>query len=254
MHLPELKFDDYPPRMEVGRLHNFLFKSKWGWQDFIFQYHPELKEACQELAADTEDNQFNFLARCVAEFKESHKSEIKTNQLKYEEEWRKVEEDFFATLSGVIGIEWPLDREIITAMISINPITPRSLEDWNFAYFYNYHEIADFLETVMHECCHFLYFEKWKELFPEIESKNFDAPYIEWHLSEVIAPIILNDERIQKILKKPAHFYPQHYQNKIGERSIVDFFTELYHQQNNFSDFLKKSYELIRLNEDKFKF
>ena len=52
----------------------------------------------------------------------------------------------------------------------------------------------------------FLYFEKWKSLYPKMDRRKFDTPYIEWHLSEIVAPIILNDKRIQRLLKKRARF------------------------------------------------
>lgn len=84
------------------------------------------------------------------------------------------------------------------------------------------------MEVIMHECCHFLYFEKWKQLFPNINSKKFESPYLEWHLSEILAPIILNDARIQKLLKRKADFYMEHKRIKIGNKTVPKYFNDLY--------------------------
>jgi hypothetical protein len=138
-------------------------------------------------------------------------------------------------------------------MISINPICPRFLNNWSFSIFFNYKKISDAMEVIMHECCHFLYFEKWKKMYPEMNNKKFESPYLEWHLSEIIAPIILNDKRIQKLLKKKAVFYPEHEKMKIKRKNVPEFFTNLYNKrEKDFNDFLKKTYDIVKKNKQVF--
>lgn len=108
----------------------------------------------------------------------------------------------------------------------------------------------------MHEICHFLYFKKWLEIFPRISKKTFEHPYLEWHLSEILAPIILNDNRIQKLLKQKAVFYAEHKKIKIDEKTAPAYFTDLYDKiakDNNFEQFLKISYQTIKKNRNLFK-
>ncbi len=100
----------------------------------------------------------------------------------------------------------------------------------------------------MHESCHFLYFEKFKKMYPKISHKKYESPYIEWHLSEIIAPIILNDQRINKLLKQKANFYDEHTNIKIENKSIPRYFTEIYKNSKNFEEFLENSYKLIKIN------
>jgi len=159
-------------------------------------------------------------------------------------------------LQEIIGTKWPQNRQKIKAMISINPICPRFLDDWSFSMFYNYKKLTDAREVIMHECCHFLYFKKWKELYPEINEKKYESPYIEWHLSEIVAPIILNDKRVQKYLKQKAVFYEEHSKIKIGNKSTPKYFTEIYNQNINketgFEIFLKEAYAKIKRQKELF--
>ena len=106
------------------------------------------------------------------------------------------------------------------------------------------------MEVMMHEACHFLYFEKWKQLYPKMSHKKFESPYTEWHLSELAAPIILNDPRIQKLLKQKAVFYPEHEKIKIDNKTAPKYFSDLYKKtigkENGFEVFLKESYQAIQ--------
>ncbi len=108
----------------------------------------------------------------------------------------------------------------------------------------------------MHECCHFLYLENWKKIYPKTNRKKFESPYIEWHLSEILAPIVLNDSRVQKLLKQKAAFYTEHKKIKIGNKTAPRYFTDLYNKivkKDNFKRFLEKSYQVIKKNKELFK-
>jgi len=108
----------------------------------------------------------------------------------------------------------------------------------------------------LHESCHFLYFEKWKQIFPKHWKKTFEAPCIEWHLSEIIAPILLNNLRMQKILKKKVEFYKEHERIKIKKVSAPQYFSGLYEEcrsnQRSFADFIRQSYAEIKKHEKLF--
>lgn len=53
----------------------------------------------------------------------------------------------------------------------------------------------------LHEILHFIYFEKWKQIFPQTNEKEFECPGLVWELSEMVPPIVLSDERMQKIFR-----------------------------------------------------
>jgi len=249
MNIPKVKFTHISLSKEVDWMHGFLFQNEWGWGKYIIRKHSKIKKF---FSFKTEAEQIKFLRNYTIQFKKDNQKLIEKNKIKYQKEWQKIEEDFLIILSEIMQINWPQNRKTIKAMISINPICPRFLNDWSFSIFYNYKKISHAMEVIMHESCHFLYFEKWKKLYPKVNNKKFESPYIEWHLSELVAPIILNDQRIKKILRQKAIFYEEHKKIKINNKTALEYFTELYNKSKNFEQFLNKSYKAIKKNKNLF--
>lgn len=249
MNISKVKFTNISLSKEVDWIHGFLFQNEWGWGKYIIRKHPKIKKV---FSFKTEAEQIKFLRNYTIQFKKDNQKLIEKNKIKYQREWQKIEKDFFILLSEIMQIDWPKNRKIIKSMISVNPICPRFLNNWSFSIFYNYKKMSHAMEVIMHESCHFLYFEKWKKLYPKVNNKKFESPHIEWHLSELIAPIILNDQRIKKILKQKAVFYEEHKKIKINNKTTPEYFTELYNKSKNFEQFLDKSYKAIKKNKKLF--
>jgi hypothetical protein len=249
MNMPKVKFTDILLSKEVDWMHGFLFQNKWGWGKYIIKKHPEIKKV---FSLNTEEQQVKFLKSYIIQFKKDNQKPIEKNKIKYQTEWQQIEKDFSILLSEIMQIDWPKNKKIIKAMISVNPICPRFLNDWSFSIFYNYKKMSHAMEVIMHECCHFLYFEKWKKIYPKMSHKKFESPYLEWHLSEMVAPIILNDSRIKKLLKQKAVFYEEHEKIKINNKPAPEYFTELYNKNKSFEQFLDKSYKAIKENKNQF--
>jgi len=253
MNTPKVIFTNIPLSKEIDWIHGFLFQNKLGWGKYIIKKHPEIKKV---FSFKTESEQVQFLREYIIKFRIENQKLIEKNKTLYQKEWQKVEKDFFTILSEIIQIDWPKNRKTIKAMVSLDPICPRFLKDWSFSIFYNYKKIPPAMEVIMHESCHFLYFEKWKQLYPKMDSKKFESPYLEWHLSEILAPIILNNPRIQKLLKRKADFYIEHKRIKIGDKTVPKYFDDLYKNSDidkNFANFLKESYRAAKKNKELFK-
>lgn len=254
MYLPKIKFIDMPISEEASMIFWFLTQDTWGWNKHIIKAHPAIKEM---FLLKSEKDQKDFLKKFIIAFRKGNVAKIRKNRAKYEKAWRKIEKDFFMTLSEILEIEWSKDRKVIYAMSSINPVCPRFLDSWSFSMFYDYKRIDSASNVIMHECCHFLYFEKWKKIYPNMVHKKFDAPHVEWHLSEIVAPIILNDKRIQRLLKRKSSFYPDHEKIRIGKISAPRYFTDLYkkdiRENKGMETFLKEAYQEIKRNKNLFK-
>ena len=246
---PRVIFKDFPISREVELLYGFLFQSDWGWGKYVLSGHPGLKPV---LALKSRGERKKFIEQYVISFKRKNKRLIKSQTAIYKKAWTKVEGPAFSNLSKIIGSSW--ENRAITAYVSINPICPRFLNEQSFSLFYNYSpERAK--EIILHESCHFLYFKKWKEAFPSANPKTFDAPYLEWHLSEIIAPIILNDPRINKYIGQRARFYTEHAGMKIGRTGIPAYFTQLYDRivpRRNFEEFLREAYVVAKKHKVSF--
>lgn len=250
MFTPKVKFSIISIRLEVNLIYFFLFYEKWGWGNKIIRKYPNLKNV---FNIKTKKNREKCIEEYILKFRDENKDIIKNQIKKYTKNWGKVEKQYLIILSEILNTPWPKNKKIIKAMISINPICPRFINNWSFALFYK-QKRGHMKETIMHEVCHFLYFKKWKEVFPDAKRKTFEYPHIEWHLSEILAPIILNDPRIQKLLKQKAVFYKEYQNLTINEVKIPKYFELLYKkyvnkQYNNFGVFLKKAYLEIKRNK-----
>lgn len=253
MPTPKVIFVEYPQNREADWIYGFLFYDEWGWGKQILRTHPQLKKI---LSFNKKRDRMEFLNSYISKHKESNAQRINDKMNSFSRKWSKIEKEYFELLTYVMRTEWPAKRKVIKSYISINPICPRFLKEWAFAIFYNYKKRSHAIETIMHETCHFIYFKKWLEVFPNANPKTFESPHIEWHLSEIMAPIILNDPRVQKLLQQKAYFYEEHKQIKIGNISAVKYFTNLYNKTQkeglDFSEFLKRAYVEIKRYEKSF--
>lgn len=241
-----VKFINIPIDKEVEDLYYFIFNCG-DWNKYVFKKHPQLKDS---MFHKSKKDRMNFIKKYAIDYWSKNKDAIEKSRKGYEKNWKKIERRFFSDLSEILSTK--LLEKKITARMSINPICPRYIAEWSFNIFYKFNE-KKANEIVMHESCHFLYFKKWKEMFPDAKEKTFDFPHIIWLLSELAAPIILNDQKIQKYLKLKAGFYEDHEKVKIGGKNAPNFFTEIYKKSPNFEDFIRVAYPEIKRHKALFK-
>lgn len=252
--LPKVKFELVVLKYETDNLFDFCVPSKnfWDWSGYVYRVHPKLKEELKK--AKTRKEKEKIVRNYVKRFWRSELEQLKTQKKLFQKEWNKINNSFMKTLSEVLETDYPKDRKTIFGMISINPICPRFLKYWTFQIFYM-QRLLKMRETVAHETLHFLYFKKWKEVFPEADEKTFDYPYLEWVLSEILAPVILRDKRIQNILKSGAEGYKEHEKAKIGKRNLIQHFENLYEKsrkkKETFAQFLQTAYKEAKKHKDK---
>lgn len=252
MPLPKVKFVSIPINLEINWIYHFLFEDRWKWGKYIIRRHPELK---QIFKLKDKKRRIIFLKKYILNFRKTHKNKIKNNEKRYKRAWQKNEEDYLRLFEQILNTKWPQKKIKMTALMSIDPICPRFLDDWSFSLYFD-REMRDAVEIIMHECCHFLYFKKWQEIFSKAKRETFECPHLEWQLSEIVAPIILNDRRVQKYLGKQAVFYEEYWKLKINNSSLPKYFTKLYNSyiknNKNFDEFIKEAYKIIKKNKNLF--
>lgn len=231
---------------EIESLYDFIFDCG-NWNEYVFKKHPRLERALDFRA---KNERMSFIKEYASAYWLKNKKTIYKNKKTYEKNWRQIEKNVFAEMENIVGTKFPENKKI-TAYISINPICPRFLNKWTFTMFYKFSPKRS-KEVIMHECLHFLYFKKWQEMFPGAKKSTFDSPHIIWHLSELAAPIILNDPRMQKYLKLKAGFYGEHEKVKIKGKSAPEFFEKIYKKSENFEDFIKTAYKAITKEKKSF--
>ncbi len=255
--LPKVKFEFTSQKDEARMLHKFCKprETGWNWSEYIFKYHPSLKEHFSKQP--TEKERIRIIKAYTKKFWKKEYEQLKNQKSLFKKEWNKINDKYMKTLSEVLETDWPKNRKIIRAWISINPICPRSIESWEFLIFYLF-PLRYVRHDVAHETMHFLYFKKWKEVFPKADKKTFEPPHLEWHLSEILASTILNNENIQKLIKCRAEGYEEyvHYRkNKIRKRSLIQHFENLYKQNRKkkepFAQFLQTAYKEAQKHKNK---
>lgn len=246
MFTPKVLFVNIDFLKEVELIYQFLFKKELNWEEDILAFHPRLEKV---YLLKSKASKISFIKNYLADFRKKEGEKNERQKKLYRRKWKRIEKKALNDLSELIELDWPKSRGRIKAMLSVNPICPRFLEDWSFTIFYKLNT-KKAKEVILHESCHFLYFEKWKRVFPKHQKKDLEVPSLGWHLSEIIASILLNDYRIQKILKKKVEFYEEHKQIRIKGVSAPRYFSELYREyqldQRSFTDFIKQAYTEIK--------
>jgi hypothetical protein len=239
------------------KLVNIDFDSYWinrftlgSWAHYVYKVHPELKVLLKDVKEKRKRLTIikNYLKIYYSEHKEEFDRAIKYNQLF----WNKINNEYFKLLEMILGTTWKV--KVINAYVSANPICPRFLDTHSFTIFFRKKKYPSMLATA-HECLHFLYFKKFHEVFPNVSIRTFNAPYLEWALSEILARPILNTDAIQELLKIKEWSYPEFQKVKIGKKRLPEYFDDLYTKSlkkgESFEKFLRTAYKEAKKYKDK---
>jgi len=152
-----------------------------------------------------------------------------------------IEEKILKEFSNILQREWEL--ETIPGGISLIPFSIRDLEKKRFDVYYK-KDILNILKTTTHELFHFIYFDKWQDIFPNTTIEEMDYPNPVWALSEIVLPIMLNNSKIKDILGIGFKNYSM-FENEILEGEKVVLHIERIYKENELEVFLRKSHEYI---------
>ena len=171
--------------------------------------------------------------------------EITKSQDRLQKSWDEINDMVMERLAEIVQIQWP-DRNA-RGFMTINRICPRNLEAWSFYVSY-FQDIEAQKGIVLHELTHFLYFEKWKHVFPNYSESEFEKPNLIWELSEILVEPIDKDKELMKLVPKTAKAYNRYYSIKInGKESVIDHFAKLYERDRaDFGNMLRIAYEEIK--------
>jgi hypothetical protein len=236
----KITFKQMPLDFESEVILDFLDTN---WSNKITNKYPVFLKV---KGVKSKKDKLKVIKDCIREVRKGMVDEIKLGLKNVKSDWQKIENDIFLTLFEIIQTGWP--KKEITALISINPIYPRFLDDWNFCVSQD-NKYSNII--ISHEISHFLYFKKFKEVFPKIKRDKYESPNKEWILSEIITPIILNDLRMRKILGgDKSGFYEEHKMLKLNGKSVIKIIEDLYKEfvvdKKDFTKFLIKSLDLIK--------
>lgn len=208
----------------------------------LFKYFIDLNEKFRNsLYLEYPNLKEDELNDAVSSIYQSRENELRKVREEAQRKWDEVEEKVLKEFSNILQKEWKL--ETIPGGISLLPFSTRDLKEKRFDVYFK-KDIQSILKTTTHELFHFIYFDKWKEIFPNTSIEEMDYPNPTWALSEIALPIMLNNSKVKNILGIEFKSYPMFENEEYEGESIVLHIKKIY-QENGIEDFLKKSYEYI---------
>lgn len=239
--IPKVKFKLATIKREAEMLLVFCKPEKedWDWSNIIYKVHPKLKEI---LDGKKSSEFYKLTYEYTKKFFNKNKGALGGLAKKYQNNWDKINDEYFRILSEHFETGYPSNKRYINAYVSIVPIYPRFLSEWAFNV--SSTDQKSLIPISMHEILHFMYFKKWMEVFPKTKLRELDSPHLVWKLSEILAPIILNNNKeIQKLHKHKQGHYSEFEKVKIDDKTMIKHFEDLYKEHlkkhSTFEEFLK---------------
>ena len=216
---------------------------------YTLELFPELKSISKDASENIKNS---IIEKIVTIHYNEHKDEIKKAVERYREIWKSYNDKYFEVLTNYLKADFDKNLSFIHVLVGLMPVNPRNLEDCSFSLNINLTD-EELIEKCAHETCHFVWFNKWKELYPNCPSNLYDSPNIPWRYSEMVVDPILNSEEIQKVIGVECRAYDNFYKmtdnnmlvmenlkkiyntNDIIEHKIVDGYTyvsELFENKN----------------------
>lgn len=249
---PTVKFLLPTIQKEAEVLTNFLTGARsFDRSNYIFNRHPDLKILLGETK-EAEDI-YKICYHYAKDFRRKYAKEFKQALKQNEEIWRPIEKQYLQTLSEHFETDYPSNRKIMRAYVSIVPIYPRWLDEWSFNV--SYFVPSRVKEIACHEIQHFLYFKKWIEVFPKTNRRELDNPHLVWRLSELIDPVILSEHPYFKTLFNRKQLTYKHFQEiRIRGRQPTTHLAIMYRRhlrrKESFAVFLKEIWNFAKENEE----
>jgi hypothetical protein len=226
----------------------FLLRADADLQAHIFSMHPKLR---QLSGIDDPKKMYSVCYDYVKEFRTLHEKESLRLLQQIEQLWRPTERKYLQTLSEHFETAYPPRHTVMRAYVSIVPMYPRWLDTWSFNVSYIRPERVK--EIACHEIQHFLYFKKWMEVFPKTKRAELDNPHLPWRLSELIAPVIMNEHPYCKTLINRKQTTYKHFQQiRIRGRQPTTHLKNMYRRHLRsgapFKEFLKEIWQFAQDN------
>jgi hypothetical protein len=246
VNVPQVEFELANVEREADLFDDFIKRNNW---PHIFAKHQELVDLLNGV--EDKEKRKAICLEYVRKLRSEHEAEMKTFSEEIKNEWDKINEKFLEILSVHFETDWPAEEKI-TGYVSTLPIHPRFI-DFN-SFFIGYENLSAMIETSAHEIVHFLWFKKWKEVFPEVERREYERPNLVWKLSEIMDPIILQcHPEIKEMIKPRQWGYRSFTTKKIGEVGMTEYFKKIYLDSvssgDSFDVTLKKLWEEAKLHE-----
>ena len=228
-----------------------LFHQKDGtpqwWHKQLFMAYPDLTyEYTKSLPEST---RFEYITEQMKIQAEKRKDVIKNSIQMFQEKWdTNVADKLNTAYASAFDNDCVNILNNMTAQVGLNPICPRNIEHHSFD-IYHYFESDYAMSTALHEITHFVWFYFWHKHFKD-KCTEYDFPQLKWLLSEIVVETIIRNSQINDLIEQPKYIaYSYFYDMTINDELIFDTMKKLYLGRKDIYDFMEKSYDWIKKNE-----
>lgn len=208
---------------------------------YTLYYFPELADIDDSYS---KQDIIKTIEKLVKKNYEKYLKEINSEVKRYNDTWSPLNNSFMKKISGLLNISWPKSIKIIEAGVGLIPVCPRNID--NFSFFVSTKiNTQRIIETVAHETLHFLWFNKWRELYPNFLREELDPPYPAWSYSEMVIDPLLNHESIRKILNLNIKSYESFYELQLDGKNVMQNLKSIYDEPISIEEKIVKGYEFI---------
>ena len=207
--------------------------------NYVLEYYPELSnlEGCdKEIILDR-------IRDVVSRDYYHYEQKIKDEVMRYQDIWDKYNDNYMLDVSKYLDCDWD-DICSISASVGLIPVFPRYLDTHSFCLSTNISE-DKLIETVCHESLHFLWFLKWKRLFPSTNRREFDSPFMPWVYSEMVVDPILNSPAVSKLFDNSARAYDSFYDYQYDGKSVMSVLKDIYLEDNSIEEKIVYGYQYV---------
>ena len=243
MKTPKLKFRKMSLQENIELIKWAYYENDdlFNIHNFTIKYFPKLENLDKNLSKE-KINQ--IIENVVRESYEKHKNEIEKEIKRYNAIWQPYNDLYFKTLSNYLNISWPNNIDIVEGRVGLIPVFPRYLDSFSFSVSINMSD-QQLIETCAHETLHFLWFEKWKTIYPETPRAEFESPYIVWQYSEMVTDPILNNKPFSNIFDFQEKGYASFYEMYDGKTLIMDKLRKIYSKDISVDEKINTGFDYI---------
>lgn len=219
------------------------------WSEPLYHFYPQLDKAYAMSLPFSERK--SYIERTLRSVYTESESILNQKVNLYTRHWNVCRAQITAALSEAFGVDCEKLFNDLRCNVSMNPISPRSLEERCYETFYLNSEQGA-LGVGIHEIIHFVWFYVWNRHFGD-SYDEYERPSLKWILSEMVVESVMRDERLSSInpyfpREHGGCVYPYFFDMAVDGKPILDTLDAMYRCQS-IEDFMQNSYAYCQEHE-----